>query len=206
MRQQAFSTIETLPLVGGRLCLDFTNTTGKRAGTKPRERLKSYDDLVVFARRKGLLDAVAARALVAASEEDPEGALRVLVEMIAIRESIYRLFLAAVDGRALEGPDLDLLNNRQARAFGQRRLVWSSGAPRWTLPENARDLSRLASRIVMSASEVLTSDDLFLLRKCGECDWLFIDTTKNRSRRWCKKACGDRVKARRYYRRKKARS
>lgn len=206
MRRRSLATIETVPLVGGRLCLDFTNTTGNRAGSEPRERLGSYADLLVFARRKELLDEEAARACVVASEADPEGAQRVLEEMIGVREAVYRVFLAAIDGRRPEESDLDLLNERQARAFAERRLDWLSGAPRWTLPEISCDLGQMTARIVLSAADLLTSEELPHLRKCGECDWLFLDQTKNHSRLWCKKACGDRVKARRYYRRTKERS
>ena len=35
-----------------------------------------------------------------------------------------------------------------------------------------------------------------------DCEWLFYDTSKNRSRRWCDmRQCGNRMKARRHYRR-----
>jgi predicted RNA-binding Zn ribbon-like protein len=42
------------------------------------------------------------------------------------------------------------------------------------------------------------------MKICGNCGWLFIDRSKNRSRTWCDMAvCGNRVKANRHYRRKK---
>lgn len=53
--------------------------------------------------------------------------------------------------------------------------------------------------IVHDGAQLLTSPRIRNLRQCGECDWLFLDQSKNGSRRWCKKTCGDRVKARRYY-------
>nr|WP_272885753.1 CGNR zinc finger domain-containing protein [Fictibacillus marinisediminis] len=37
----------------------------------------------------------------------------------------------------------------------------------------------------------------------GTCGWIFIDTTRNRSRRWCSMDdCGNPEKARRHYKRK----
>jgi predicted RNA-binding Zn ribbon-like protein len=60
--------------------------------------------------------------------------------------------------------------------------------------------------IVRSAAELLTSEDLGRVRRCGRegCDWLFVDSSKNRSRRWCSmEMCGSRVKSRRYYYRKR---
>ena len=42
------------------------------------------------------------------------------------------------------------------------------------------------------------------MKICGNCGWLFIDRSKNRSRTWCDMAvCGNRVKANRHYHRKK---
>ena len=58
-----------------------------------------------------------------------------------------------------------------------------------------------------SAAELLTSPDLPLVRECAgyDCGWLFMDTTKNRSRRWCDMAtCGNRAKGRRHYERRRA--
>jgi len=60
--------------------------------------------------------------------------------------------------------------------------------------------------IAGSAGELLTSDDLGRVRQCGgkTCRWMFVDRSKNRSRRWCDlKVCGNRTKARKLYRRKK---
>ncbi len=42
------------------------------------------------------------------------------------------------------------------------------------------------------------------MKICGNCGWLFIDRSKNRSRTWCDMSvCGNRVKASRHYRRGK---
>ena len=77
MRPRHFTPIESLPLVGERLCLDFTNTTGNRGGTQPRERLNTYHDLVVFGRRTGIVEGDAEEALVRFSREQPDSAARV---------------------------------------------------------------------------------------------------------------------------------
>ncbi|MCB0153982.1 MAG: CGNR zinc finger domain-containing protein, partial [Anaerolineae bacterium] len=59
-----------------------------------------------------------------------------------------------------------------------------------------------------SAAELLTSDRLNRVGQCaGEsCGWLFLDTTRNHSRRWCEmEHCGNRAKAKRHYRRRTTR-
>lgn len=206
MRPRHFTPIESLPLVGERLCLDFTNTTGNRGGAEPRERLNTYRDLVVFGRRTGILEKDGEEALVRFSNEQPDRAARVLADMIELRETLYRLFLSAVAGRPPAASDLDLLNEQQARAFERRKLVWESAAPTWSVDTVSGELDALQSSVITSATDLLTSPELALVRKCGECDWLFVDSSKNKRRRWCKKACGDRVRARRYYERKKTKS
>jgi predicted RNA-binding Zn ribbon-like protein len=68
------------------------------------------------------------------------------------------------------------------------------------------ELDRMLWPVARSAADTLTSGDLKRVRRCARqgCDWLFVDTSKNRSRRWCSMSmCGSRVKAGRYYRRVK---
>jgi predicted RNA-binding Zn ribbon-like protein len=64
--------------------------------------------------------------------------------------------------------------------------------------------------ILRSAAEVLTSEKRTRLGQCADdrgCGWLFLDTSKNRSRRWCDmEDCGNRAKARRHYLRERGRS
>jgi predicted RNA-binding Zn ribbon-like protein len=64
------------------------------------------------------------------------------------------------------------------------------------------DLDRVLWPAVVSAAELLTSDDLGRVRECASerCAWLFLDRSKNQSRRWCDMTvCGNRSKARRHY-------
>jgi predicted RNA-binding Zn ribbon-like protein len=55
--------------------------------------------------------------------------------------------------------------------------------------------------LTQSATELLTSEAIHSIRDCADpsCRWLFLDTSKNHSRRWCDmKICGNRMKARRF--------
>ncbi len=59
--------------------------------------------------------------------------------------------------------------------------------------------------MLWSAADLLTTAELALVGECaGEgCSWLFLDTSRNRSRLWCSmEDCGNRAKARRHYARK----
>jgi predicted RNA-binding Zn ribbon-like protein len=61
--------------------------------------------------------------------------------------------------------------------------------------------------LARSAADLLTSEQHAYVRQCAseECTWLFIDRSKNHSRRWCDMGdCGNREKARRLRARKRA--
>lgn len=203
MARRQLAPIERLPLVGGAACLDFVNTTGNRAGAAPRERLHTLADGATFGRRAGLLTAAQARAL---AQSAPGAAAAALVELLLLREALYRIFRAALEGRAPPAQDLALIDREHRGAAAGRELVWSKDGPAWRLVSAGAGTRALADAVVLSAVELLCSGELARLAKCGECDWLFLDVSKNHSRRWCKKTCGDRVKARAYYRRKQARA
>ncbi len=203
MRARPFLGIDKITFIGGRSCLDFVNTTGNRSGTVPRERLTGYCDLIVFGKRTGLLRRTRGRAAGSLVAVRPRTAERALARMLRLREVLYRLFLSALQRRPASAADLRAFNAEHQDASRHRRLTWSQAAPAWTLAAPADELEVMRWDLVASAAELLGSADLARVRKCGECDWLFLDTSKNQRRRWCKKTCGDRVKARRYYRRKR---
>ncbi|MEV1026104.1 CGNR zinc finger domain-containing protein [Streptomyces sp. NPDC050264] len=55
--------------------------------------------------------------------------------------------------------------------------------------------------LAIAWSELAVTGEAARLKRCSEhaCAWVFWDTSKNRSRRWCSmRVCGNRAKARRY--------
>jgi len=58
---------------------------------------------------------------------------------------------------------------------------------------------------VAGRSQLMMSDAMDRIRACGveTCRWLFLDTSKNHTRRWCNmRVCGNRMKARRFHARR----
>jgi len=56
--------------------------------------------------------------------------------------------------------------------------------------------------VAISAVELLTSSEHRLVKQCPgpHCGWLFLDESRNRTRRWCSmQICGNRTKARLHY-------
>jgi predicted RNA-binding Zn ribbon-like protein len=200
MPAPAFAPIDKVEMIGGLPCIDFTNTTGNRGGSVPRERLRAYPDLVVFGVRAGLLDPRAAARLRLHARREPRRAARCLDRARELRETLYRLLVSAAERRRPDPTDLRRFTDGYREAARHRSIVWST-PPRWSFADHDDDLDALGWKLAIGAADLLCSDALGRLRKCGDCDWLFLDRSKNASRRWCRKICGDRVKARRYYRR-----
>jgi len=191
---------------GGLPCLDFANTLGGRLRERPRERLRYYSDLISWARQSGSLTDLEAQRLLREARRRPGEAAAVLERATALREAIYRVFSAVVGERFPEAADLRLLNNALSDALSWSRIVPSGDGFAWDWAGRGERLEQLMWPVARSAAELLTSADLSRVRECAEtgCGWLFLDTSRNRSRQWCDmKVCGNRAKARRHYARSK---
>ena len=192
--------------MGGSLCLDLVNTSGARVTGAPRERLTSYRDLLVWGRRAGIVDAKAERSLRATAEHraDADGVVK---RIRKLREELYELFLGIAEGRRADPTLVASLSRRWRAARNRQQLVAAERGFELKLVSDGDDVDRLLWPIVMSAVELLTSDRLRLIRRCAECDWLFLDESKNGSRKWCKSRCGNRARSReRYERTRRARA
>lgn len=195
--------VEGLNLIGGRPSLDFTNTEGgERNG--PPERLASYEDLVAWSLKAGVLDDVAASRLAARAARRPEDARGVLRRGVTLREALFRIVTAATSGLAPAKQDVEILDRELRQAMAHRRLApTGEGGFAWAF-EDSDALDRPLWTIVLDAAELLSSESLSRVKEChgDTCRWLFLDESKNRSRRWCDMGdCGNRAKARRYRRR-----
>jgi predicted RNA-binding Zn ribbon-like protein len=196
-------------LVAGELCLDFANTADWHASARPEETLSSYEDLVAWCRRADLLDSGGAERLLREARRRPAAAAVALQRAIKLREVIYRLALSAMCGRPPDPADLEFFNRVLAASLRCSRVVPGHGGLVWAWKHNDRALDAMLRPIVESAADLLTSEQRKRIGQCADdrgCGWLFLDATKNRSRRWCEMAdCGNRAKARRHYNRARSR-
>ena len=190
-------------LTGGALCLDLANTLDDRKAPAPRELLADFEDLAEWGRQAGAVPDAIAQALRREARAHPRLAARALQRARQVREVIFAIFSAVAHAHVPPGAAMDRLNVELPRALGSRRLGQGAGAPAWAWVErDPPELDRVLWPAVVSAAELLTSTELDRVRECaGErCAWLFLDHSKNRSRRWCDMTvCGNRSKARRHY-------
>jgi predicted RNA-binding Zn ribbon-like protein len=192
--------------IAGRLCLDFTNTASRLGTDEPIERLLSYDDLVAWALESQLIGPTEARRLREEAARRPAEAERVLREAKRLRGAIWRIFRALSRQEQADAADLETLNRTLADGMASRRLRASERGFCWTWEEQPDSLHWPLWPVAYSAAELTTTDELERVKMCegGACGWLFVDASRNRSRRWCSMDdCGNVIKARRHYARRR---
>ena len=207
MLEQVASEPSTFDLSGGVLCLDFANTVSDRPQPQPVEHLSRYVDLVSWGRQAGVLADDRAQRLVEATARRPGQAEAVLARAVALREAIYGIFLAVAKDVAWAKGDLAALNVALADALSRARIVPSGDSFVWDWAQDPAALDPMLWPVARSAADLLTSGDLAAVRVCpgSDCRWLFVDQSRNGSRRWCDmKVCGNRAKARRFQQRRRA--
>lgn len=187
-------TTRRLPrLVGGRLCLDFANSANWDGEAIVDEKLATPTDVAAWARHAGL-------GTIAAGREDAAA----LAQLRVLRADLRRLFVAAAKGRQPPRAPLARLNRMLAAHGGGLRLAVAGGRLRHGDARGLMDAVGLP--VAISAVDLLTSPDRGRIKICPahQCEWLFLDDSRNGTRRWCSMAeCGNRAKARLHYDRRK---
>jgi predicted RNA-binding Zn ribbon-like protein len=189
-----------ISLVGGALALDFANTASGRHVGLTAERLAAPGDVVAWAEHAGAVDAKAARRARTALADESE-ADRLLRHAKHLREAIYAIGVAVSRGEAAPENDLGVVREFARRAMGSAAFVrQGAGGYRFDFSAAPTEASLLGP-IAWSAVDLLQNGRLDRVKQCpGEdCGWLFIDNSKNGSRRWCDMAtCGNRTKVHRH--------
>jgi len=187
-------------LSGGHPALDFVNTLDDRfAPGGPSELLKDYGDLVRFALQTKLLQPSQARSLASAVEAGT--AARVLRAARELREALAATFYACLEGRSPAVADVGVLERHFHAAYQRLELRWHTAGMSWQWGQASQAELPLWA-LARAASELLLSGARERVRACGaqSCRWLFLDTSKNHTRRWCNmRVCGNRMKARRFH-------
>lgn len=191
---------------GGDLAVDFVNTISGVGTNRVRERLHDYADLVGWAAAAGAVPADLSADLLDRAAADRDAAVATLAEALVFREAVFSVLEAMRTGRALPADSLLTVNRFLAAALAHRRLDLDDGRVVWAWPSEP-SLDRLLWPVAQAVAALLTDGPTDRLRMCGatDCGWLFLDMSKNRSRRWCDMAvCGNRAKAARHYRRSRS--
>lgn len=196
----------TIKLVGGRLCLDFVNTVHCYGCTDIGEYLNNYQDLIDWSQHVGMVTAGEARQLTEMSAENSAEAKRIHRRAIELREIIYSIICSIIEGKSRTNKDLAVFNGYLSEMMGLSQIVETDDGFNWDMTGHKTKLDWILNPVIRSAADLLVSEEWRKIKKCADqaCGWLFLDVSRNKSRRWCDmRDCGNRAKASRFYKKKK---
>lgn len=193
---------DELRIVGGHHALDLVNTVAPRIldSTDGHDYVAAPAELLAWSRRVAIIDEAEAGAITAAWQASPAVADQALRATVEIREATYAVLARRLAELPADEGALEHLSLRWAAAAARSALapgdvsaveVVVGTSPGQTIPD----------RLAMAAVELLRTVDVSRLRTCpvaeGGCGWLFLDHSRNGSRRWCSMAdCGTQAKIR----------
>ena len=179
----------TFVFVGGRECLNFAGTRKRRRTPVPEELLTQPKLLSDWAVQAGLLD----RGIKVA-EDDLEAA-------IVLREAMYRIVTARLEGRRPESADVALLNEHGSQAQLTPRLDRTGAVRRKGTP------SQLLARLAADLLDLLAGPDIEKVKGCAHagCSRLYVDSSRAQNRHWCGMGtCGNQAKVQAFRARQRA--
>lgn len=178
---------------GGALALDVANTVVLRV--RPEETFDRFDEAAELPRFAEAASRFRAGEIAGQRLEIAVSAGKRRT-MVRLREGTDDLFRDAAANRRLA-------TDRLADLLGVCAGALSNAGPDVSLAGPARSID-LAHATALSAVALLEPDRWRRIRICDSCGWLFLDRSRNGSRRWCDMTvCGNRHKARRFYERTK---
>ena len=213
---------EELRIVGGHPALDLVNTVAPRVpgDTGGRDYLPDPAELLAWSRRIEIIDPAEAEAVAAVWGSAPDLAEKALRATVEIREATYVVLAQRASGvgqkpanfEQEQGPAFERLMLRWAAASARSMLVSRESGPGVAeLRVGTSPALMIPDRLVAAAVDVLRTVQLRQLRACpvddGGCGFLFLDHSRNGSRRWCSmEDCGTRAKIRKLSARRRSAS
>ena len=194
-----------LDLKSGHPALEFTNTVHYHASEHPGETLFKYEDLLAWTKKVGLLRREQVEILARKATGQPDEAAAIFGKSLQLRESLYRIFVATTKDKSPAEEDMRSLNSVLALLSNGAQVVHQAGEFEWHWNFDEDALDAPLYTIALSAVNLMTSEHRQWVGQCADedgCGWLFVDTSKNHSRRWCDiNDCGNRAKQRRFQKR-----
>ena len=205
--QTSNKTLNLLVIPRRDLAVEFANTLMWR-GSVPAETLHTAGDVAAWLSANKAVQMAAIDNLTKWFDAHPAHAASFLRESIEIREVVYGLLHSLAASSIPPTDDLRRLNNALSHSAPRALLEPAEDAFGWRIAVKPTAPGILAP-VLWSAADLLVGPDSARLRECANhrCLWLFLDDSKNGSRRWCSmQMCGNRAKAQRHYLRQKGES
>ena len=200
---EANKNIFTLRLDGGNLSLDFVNTVEYRNRESSVDFLHHYLDLITWAHFANAVDDSQKELLRGLFQEKSNEAQTIYYEAIQLREAMYEHTINLMNRDEVPQASMQLINQWISRAFSnlELRLVERNFVLDWNADNFG--VESVLWPIIKSFVDLVTLTNPKRIKQCSNCGWVFVDNSKNSSRRWCSmEDCGNRAKAQRHYQRK----
>ncbi|MDN5202420.1 CGNR zinc finger domain-containing protein [Fulvivirgaceae bacterium BMA10] len=201
-------TIENVELDGGHLSIDFINTVRNRFEEPQHDYLQTSADLLKWCRRLDLLSEKTLSEVESNIASQPAQAEKQIKKVKDLREVLYEIFVSIAYNRVPKRNAVQRFNYHLAETWSNFILDIREAkqvVPEWS--HEHPEILQCMDPIVKAAYELLMSSELLKLKECGACGWLFLDKSKNQSRRWCNmQTCGSSEKARNYYKKTKTKN
>ena len=191
--------ISKLPSLGGDLSLDFVNTVHDRHEEPLRNLLQNYLDLVTWIHFADAISNSQKQRLLRIGRENQGKADQIYKDALQLREAFYKFVVSLIIQDEAPPTNIQLINQWLSRAFSNLELAQLDN--RFVLDWKTEnfELESVLWPIIRAFADLITSEDLNRIKQCSNCGYLFVDNSKNKSRRWCSmEICGNRVKARRF--------
>jgi predicted RNA-binding Zn ribbon-like protein len=195
-----------LTLLGGKLCLDFINTLDWRGRKPPVEYLNNFSDVIRWAAYVKIITPEQEIKMNRQSTKNKDLSKKALKSSIELRELLHRLFSDIEQRKKIKKQLLLKLNIFLQKASTGLTIKHPKIGFELAACVDPKNFMSLLYPIIWESVNLLTSNDRLRIKSCGDktCGWVFLDTSKNKSRQWCDmKSCGNRAKARKFYKQKK---
>ncbi len=190
-------------LIGGNLCLDFINTVDRHA----QDAMTSYDylapgyaNLLDWSAFAGIVAESKATALQRIARKEGRAAAAVRRRAVDLREALFAIATSLDPLQSVPSAALDTLGRELRIAEDAQRLIVQNGKVFRVLSDKP-DLDAVLWPITLAAVELFGSPLVERIRRCEstDCEAIFLDTSKNRSRRFCSASgCGNAARVRRF--------
>ena len=179
-----------VPLIGGRLAMDFANSGSLR-------RPLSWEELLAFLEASAVISPQRSAVLLELPEADPIAAHALLQRASSFRDGLRRVFLTLIRKETPKPETVEAINELLRVTEGHDELLFDGA--RWRIEFVAREngLEWLLAAVARSAAEIVAEGAEARVRICAnpDCGLLFYDASRTKRRRWCSMAvCGNRHK------------
>ena len=184
-----------LAQVGGHAGLDFLNTVKYRGAPDPQDKLQSFADIVNWALLSKLIS-VEEASLLTITKKNTDQVFR---EVLALREQV-RIVFGFPDEQSSKYLQAAKHLEKEIEALRPKSVITPDTGmlTQYITVKTAHDLK---ARIVWEIAKLLSKRPTLTIKVCDgdNCDWVFIDHTKAKRRRWCDtRTCGNTARVRRH--------